>query len=299
MWKIFIKGFKQYLQLEKSLSNNTVAAYISDVDKFQQFMNEISPQKSLKEITSYDIEQYISALQDIGIASTTQSRLLSSMRVFYSYLILEKLVEKNPTELIEMPKIKRALPDFLSYEEIEKMIASLDLSKADENRNRAMVELLYGCGLRVSELVQIQLSDLLFNDECIKVIGKGNKERYIPLGSMALKFVNNYIKNYRPLISVKKGHENILFLNRFGRKLSRIMIFYIIKDLAARANITKTISPHTFRHSFATHLIEGGAHIRAVQEMLGHSSITTTEIYTHLNNSFLKQTLQNYHPAYQ
>ncbi len=298
MWLSHIKGFKAYLQLEKSLSSNSIEAYLRDIEKLINYLqvNNIDGQPS--DITLQQLQEFINYIAQLGLAATSQARIVSGIKNFYKYCLLEQIIVNNPATLLEAPKTKRALPDVLSFEEIEQLIGAIDLSKPEETRNKAMLETLYSCGLRVSELVNLKISCLFLNDEFITVIGKGNKQRIVPIGSDAIKYINIYVNQIRVHQKIAKDYEDFLFVNRFGKSLSRVMIFYIIKDLALKAGIKKTISPHTFRHSYATHLIEGGADLRAVQEMLGHESITTTEIYTHLNKDFLRVTLNRFHPAF-
>jgi integrase/recombinase XerD len=293
-WQIAIRGYKTYLQLEKSLSDNSVQAYLSDIDKLHKYLEPLRILPA--DVKLQDIQGFINYIAEIGLSATSQARIISGIRGFYDYLLIENAIKQNPTELLEMPRIGRKLPDTLSYEEIEKIISFIDLSKPEGERNKAMIEVLYGCGLRVSELVNLQLSNVYFNDKFIRIIGKGNKERLVPVGNAVLKQINNYLEHSRNHITPKPGCEDILFLNRRGAQLTRVMIFTIIKELAIKAGIKKNISPHTFRHSFATHLVEGGADLRAVQEMLGHESITTTEIYTHLDRTYLQQTIAQFHP---
>jgi integrase/recombinase XerD len=297
MWEVYKKGFKAWLQLEKSLSENSVLAYLHDIDKLTVFFNETD--KTPKDITLKDLESFIKYIAELGMSATSQARIISGLRSFYKYCLLEQITITDPTALLEAPKLKRALPDVLSFDEIEKIIGEIDLSKAEGGRNKAMLETLYSCGLRVSELIELKLSSLYLDVGFIRVIGKGNKERLVPIGSSAVKYIKIYKDDIRIHIAIKKGQEDILFLNRRGSMLTRVMVFLIIKELVQKAGITKTISPHTFRHSFATHLVEGGADLRAVQEMLGHESITTTEIYTHLDREYLRDTLQQFHPAFK
>lgn len=299
MWEGYKKGFRAYLQLEKSLSGNSVDAYARDLEKLTQYLQSVNKPRNPSELLLEDLEAFVKWIADLGMTPTSQARIISGVRQFYRYCLLEQITKNDPTLLLEAPKLKRALPDVLSFEEIESMINKLDLSTAEGGRNKAILEVMYSCGLRVSEVVNLQLSNLYLDVGFIRVIGKGNKERLVPVGSSAIKHLNIYRKNIRVHIPLKAGNEDILFLNRRGSKLSRVMIFYIIKDLASKAGITKNISPHTFRHSFATHLVEGGADLRAVQEMLGHESITTTEIYTHIDREFLRETLSMYHPAFK
>ena len=299
MWESYKNGFKAWLQLEKSLSDNSVAAYLRDIEKLTQYLLQSGFLKSPSDVKLEDLQQFIKWIGSFGMAATSQARIISGVKSFYKYCILENITIADPTTLLEAPKLKRILPDTLSFEEIENIIARIDLSKPEGGRNKALLEMLYSCGLRVSELVNLKISQLYFDVDFIRVIGKGDKERLVPIGRSAVKYVKIYLKDIRIHIPVKPGHEDIVFLNRRGAKLSRVMIFLIIKDLAKKAGITKTISPHTFRHSFATHLVEGGADLRAVQEMLGHESITTTQIYTHLDREFLRKTLEQFHPAFK
>ncbi len=295
-WKAYITGFKSYLKLEKSLSGNSIEAYERDIEKIVQFLEFKKITVSPADITLEHLQEFLSWLNELGMTATSQARILSGIKSFYKYLLIENISKTDPTQLIEAPKTSRKLPDTLNIAEIEKLIAAIDLSKPEGGRNKAMLETLYSCGLRVSELVGLKISNLFFKDGFIRITGKGNKERLVPIGSLALKYIISYQEHIRCHVDIKKGAEDILFLNRRGNKLSRVMVFTIIKELAVRAGIKKSISPHTFRHSFATHLVEGGADLRAVQEMLGHESITTTEIYTHLNRDFLKKTIMDFHP---
>ena len=294
IWNDVIKDFKTYLQLELSLSENTVEAYMSDVHKLKNFTDS-KDILDVSNITHENIQEFLADLYDNHLDNHTQARILSGIKKFFSFLELENEIDKNPTNLIENPKLGRKLPVFLTVEEIENVISSIDLSETEGHRNHAIFETLYSCGLRVSELVNLQISNLYFNDEFIRIIGKGNKERLIPIGETAIKSINLYL-GQRNLMNVNKKSEDIVFLNRRGNQLSRVMIFNIVKKLAKTAGIKKNISPHTIRHSFATHLIENGADLRAVQQMLGHESILTTEIYTHLDQSFMQQTILKYHP---
>lgn len=298
MWEPYKKGFKAYLQLEKSLSENSVDAYIHDIEKFTQFLSVTQSEKSPKEIELSDLEIFLKWINELGMTPASQARIISGLRSFYKYCLQEQISLSNPTELLEAPKLGKHLPDTLSYSEIEKIISSLDLSTPEGIRNKAIIETLYSCGLRVSELVNLKLSCLYFDVGYIRITGKGDKERLVPIGSSAIKFITIYLESIRVHMNVTTGNEDVVFLNRRGKKISRVMIFMIIKEAAKKAAITKIISPHTFRHSFATHLVEGGADLRAVQEMLGHASITTTEIYTHLDREFLRDTLQQFHPAF-
>ncbi len=299
MWESYKKGFKAWLQLEKSLAANSVEAYLRDIDKLTDYLQATKKMAKPGELQLKDLEKFVQWINELGMTVASQSRIISGLKSFYKYCLMEQLVTANPTTLLEAPKQKRTLPDTLSFEEIESIIAGIDLSKPEGGRNKAILETLYSCGLRVSELVNLQISNLFLNVGFIRVIGKGNKERLVPIGSEAIKYVNIYKNEIRVHIKIKPGQEDYLFLNRRGSKLTRVMIFLMLKELVAKAGITKSISPHTFRHSFATHLVEGGADLRAVQEMLGHESITTTEIYTHLDREYLRDTLQQFHPAFK
>lgn len=300
MWEVYKKGFKSFLQLERSLGDNSVASYLRDVDKLTSFF--VAENKALlrpNEVDLKTLQSFIRWIAELEMTPTSQARIVSGVRAFFKYCLTENIVANDPTILLELPKIKRKLPDFLSVEEIDLMVKQIDLSKPDGHRNKAIVETMYSSGLRVSELVGLQLSNLYFEEGFIRVVGKGDKERLIPIGSEAIKYIRIYLETTRKHVSVVKGNEDIVFLNRFGRSLSRIMVFLLLKKIAADAGIKKNVSPHTLRHSFATHLVEGGADLRAVQEMLGHESITTTEIYTHLDRYYLRSTLQMFHPAFK
>jgi len=299
MWEPHKKGFKAYLQLERSLSDNSVEAYLRDVDKLTEYLQATNNLKSPQDVDLSDLQKFIKWVSELGMTATSQSRIISGIRGFYKYCLVENIVTVDPSALLEAPKLKRALPDVLSFEEIENIIAEIDLSKADGGRNKAILETMYSCGLRVSEVINLKISCLYLDVGFIRVIGKGDKERLVPIGSDAIKYIKIYKDNIRVHQPVKNGFGDILFLNKNGKSLSRVMIFYIIKALAQKAGIAKNISPHTFRHSFATHLVEGGADLRAVQEMLGHESITTTEIYTHLDRDYLRSTLHQFHPAFR
>ncbi len=299
MWEPYKKGYKAYLQLEKSLSDNSVEAYLHDIEKLTTWIAETNELKTPRQIVLKDLENFIRWISELGMTPGSQARIISGLRSFFKYCLQEQIISIDPATLLESPKLKRALPDVLSFEEIESIINSIDLSKPEGGRNKAILETLYSCGLRVTEAVNLRISCLHLDVGFIRVIGKGDKERLVPIGSDAVKYINIYRNDIRVHIKVKPGNEDILFLNRRGSKLSRVMIFLIIKELAKLAKIKKIISPHTFRHSFATHLVEGGADLRAVQEMLGHESITTTEIYTHLDREFLRTTLQQFHPAFK
>jgi integrase/recombinase XerD len=276
-----------------------VQAYLQDIEKLIQYILLDEKPKTPGEIELNYLENFVKWISELGMTPSSQSRIISGLRSFYKYCLQEQIVNKDPTALLETPKLKKALPDILSFDEIESIIAKIDVSTQEGARNKAIIETLYSCGLRVTELVNLKLSCLYFDVGFIRVIGKGDKERLVPVGGSAIKYINLYKNNIRVHIPVKPGNEDVLFLNRRGRKLSRVMIFIIIKALAKQAGITKNISPHTFRHSFATHLVEGGADLRAVQEMLGHESITTTEIYTHLDREYLRDTLQQFHPGFK
>jgi integrase/recombinase XerD len=295
-WDILIKKFKNYLQLERSLSGNSVEAYVHDIVKLRQFLEisnvSITPQK----LTQKELQNFIEYIHEIGLAPHSQARILSGIKAFYKFLMMEEEITDDPSALLEGPKLGRKLPDTLHFHEIEKLLEAIDLSTAEGARNRSMLETLYSSGLRVSELVELRISNVNFDDGFVKVLGKGNKERYVPIGGDAIKFMKIYINEIRVHIPIQKGYENYVYLNRRGKKISRVMIFTIIKNLAHNIGLKKSISPHTFRHSFATHLIEGGADLRAVQEMLGHASITTTEIYTHLDRDYLKEVIKSFHP---
>ncbi len=299
MWEAYKKGFKAWLQLEKSLAGNSVEAYLRDIDKLTEYLLAANESKTPEQIRLKDLEKFVKWINELGMTSASQARIISGLRSFYKYCLQEQITTTDPTALLEAPKSKRKLPDVLAFEEIEKIIAQIDLSKPEGGRNKAILETMYSCGLRVSELVNLKISCLYLDVGFVRVIGKGDKERLVPIGSDAIKYIGIYRNDIRVHIPIKPGQEDILFLNRRGSKLSRVMIFFIIKELCRKAGITKNISPHSFRHSFATHLVEGGADLRAVQEMLGHESITTTEIYTHLDREFLRNTLQQFHPAFQ
>ncbi len=299
MWAAEKKGFKAWLQLEKSLSDHSVEAYLRDIEKLTQYLELQKTELSIDAITLSELQSFLKWIANLGMTSSSQSRIVSGIRSFFKYCVQENLTRQDPTLLLETPKLRRPLPDFLSVEEINSIIGAIDLSKPEGERNRAILETMYSCGLRVSELVNLRLSSIYPELGFVKVIGKGDKERLVPIGNTALKFINIYRSQIRSHIKIKKGNEDILFLNRRGSALSRQMIFVLLNALVVIAGVKKNVSPHTFRHSFATHLVEGGADLRAVQEMLGHESITTTEIYTHLDRAFLRETLQKYHPAFQ
>jgi len=298
MWDSYKKGYKAYLQLERSLSDNSVEAYMRDLEKLTQYVQATGQLKAPSEIQLKDLQDFVRWIAELGMNAASQSRVVSGIRNFFKYCLLENIVTKDPSVLLDTPKLSRKLPDVLSFEEIERIISQVDVSTADGARNKAILETMYSCGLRVSELVNLKISCFYPDIGFIRVVGKGDKERLVPIGRDAIKFIRIYKDQVRVHTMPQKNFEDILFLNKFGKSLSRVMIFYIVKDLAKKANIVKNISPHTFRHSFATHLVEGGADLRAVQEMLGHESITTTEIYTHLDRDYLRATLHQYHPAF-
>ncbi|WP_210463771.1 site-specific tyrosine recombinase XerD [Rufibacter roseolus] len=295
-WSVSLTHFQGYLQLEKSLSGHSVEAYLRDVRKLVQFL-EITQQKvGPLEVQATHLQGFLEYINGLGMTSHSQARTLSGIRAFYKFLIMEDLLNADPTETIEAPKLQRKLPDVLSYDEIVSLFEAIDVSTPEGTRNKAMLETLYSSGLRVTELIELKISNLYEDLGFLRITGKGNKERLVPIGRDALKYIRLYLDGVRRHLPIKKGHEDFVFLNRRGASLSRVMVFTIIKDLAAKIGLEKNISPHTFRHSFATHLIEGGADLRAVQEMLGHESITTTEIYTHLDRDYLKQIIQEFHP---
>ncbi len=299
MWESYKKGFKSYLQLERSLSDHSVEAYLRDIEKLTQYLLASNNTQTPSSIELKDLQRFVKWISELGMSQTSQSRIISGIRSFYKYCLIEQICTVDPAYLLEAPKTKRKLPDTLSFEEIELVIAQIDQSKAEGCRNKAILETMYSCGLRVTELVNLKLSCFYPDLGFIRVTGKGDKERLVPIGSDAIKYILLYKNNIRVHHNVQKDFEDILFLNKRGHGLSRVMIFYIIKEMVYKAGIKKSVSPHTFRHSFATHLVEGGADLRAVQEMLGHESITTTEIYTHLDRDFLRDTLQRFHPAYK
>ncbi|HEV8512830.1 MAG TPA: site-specific tyrosine recombinase XerD [Cyclobacteriaceae bacterium] len=295
-WDSYIKQFGQYLKLERSLSQNSIDAYVRDVEKLQQFVELSGSKTNPLKISAKELQKFIHYINELGMSAHSQARILSGLKAFFKYLSYEDLIENNPAALLEGPKLGRKLPDTLEYPEIVKMFEAIDLSSPEGARNRAMLETLYSSGLRVTELVDLRLANIYFDIGFLRVIGKGNKERLVPVGRDAMKFLKIYIEEVRVHFPKQKGFESYAFLNRRGKKISRVMVFLIIKGLAEKIGLKKSISPHTFRHSFATHLIEGGADLRAVQEMLGHESITTTEIYTHLDRDYLRQVVQEFHP---
>jgi integrase/recombinase XerD len=295
-WQTYIKQFGNYLKLERSLSDNSIQAYVRDVEKLDQFIKINYPELSPLTVSSKHLQLFIQFISELGMSAYSQARILSGIKAFYKYLMFEEYLDQDPTSLLEGPKIGRKLPDTLEYIEIEKLLSAIDLSTPEGGRNRAIIELLYSSGLRVSELVDLKIANVYYDTGFLRVIGKGNKERLVPVGREALRYLAIYQSEIRVHIPIKKGFESFVFLNRRGSKLSRVTVFTTIKQLAATIGLKKSISPHTFRHSFATHLIEGGADLRAVQEMLGHESITTTEIYTHLDRDYLRQVIQEFHP---
>ena len=298
-WAPYKKGFKAFLQLEKSLSAHSVEAYLRDIDKLTNYLESNEEPLSPAEVTLQHLQSFIQCIGEMEMAPTSQARIISGVKSFFKYCLLEQICTVNPTTLLPSPKTRRKLPDVLSFEEIELLIAQLDLSKPEGGRNKAILETMYSSGLRVTEAINLKISCLYLDVGFIRVIGKGDKERLIPIGSDAIKFIKIYKDTIRIHQTPAKNCEDILFLNNRGKGLSRVMIFYIIKDLILKSGIKKSISPHSFRHSFATHLVEGGADLRAVQEMLGHESITTTEIYTHINREYLRDTLDRFHPAFK
>jgi len=295
-WEDSKKGYENYLRLEKSLSQNSVAAYINDISKLVVFFDENFKKLAPEKVKLLHLKKFVEWLNEKGVSPRTQARTISGIKSFFKYLLIEGKISNDPTSLLESPKVGRKLPDVLSIEEIDMLIDAVDLSKSEGQRNKAMLETLYSCGLRVSELVNLKITNLHFDQGFIKVEGKANKERLVPISKNGIDEVTTYLNGYRKTLKISKDSENILFLNRRGKKLSRVMIFTIIKNLAESVGLGKRISPHTFRHSFATHLVNGGADLRAVQEMLGHESILTTEIYTHLDRDYLKSTVEQFHP---
>jgi len=293
-WSRYITEFVSFLKIEKGLSANSVIAYENDVQKLMNYC--ISKKLKVKEVTYQHLKSFITELYDLGLSGRSQARIISGIKQFFTYLMLENLIGQDPSELLEQPKLGRKLPEVLSIDEIDRLIGAINLTSKEGPRNRAILEVLYSCGLRVSELINLKFTDLFYNEGFVRVLGKGNKERLVPLSKSVEYEINSYEEKVRSNLEIKAGHENFIFLNRRGKQLTRVMIFIIIKDLANKIDLKKSISPHTFRHSFATHLIEGGANLRAIQEMLGHESIITTEIYTHLDQSFLKDAILSFHP---
>jgi integrase/recombinase XerD len=299
-WPTYIKGFKSYLRLEKSLSANSIEAYLRDVGHFVQYLEMKEQRIEPEEVKLKNLEEFVKYLvEEFGFDASSQARTISGLRAFYKYLLMEDVMTTNPTELLSAPKLARKLPDTLSVQEINALIESIDLSTPEGTRNKAMLEAMYSSGLRVSELVNLRISQMNLNEGYIIVTGKGDKQRLVPIGSSAIKAITIYANEVRVHVPVQKGEEDMLFLNRRGKRLTRVYVFTVIKECASKIGLQKVISPHTFRHSFATHLIEGGADLRAVQEMLGHASITTTEIYTHLDRDYLRSTIMQYHPRYK
>ena len=296
-WERYIKHFVSFLKIEKGLAENSIFAYQNDVAKLADFSTAYTLE--VTDLKFDHLKEFVADLYDLGLSARSQARIISGIKQFFGFLLLEGILKDDPSELLEMPRIGRKLPEVLSIEEIDRLIDAIDMSKTEGHRNKAIIETLYGCGLRVTELVELRISCLYFDAGFVRVIGKGNKERLVPIGSYALKQIDLYLKHVRNKNGVKKGNEDFVFLNNKGVKLSRVSIFNFIKKIVEELGIKKTISPHTFRHSFATHLVEGGADLRAVQEMLGHESITTTEIYTHLDRNYLKQTLVEFHPRFK
>jgi integrase/recombinase XerD len=296
LWQSYINGFKTYLQLERSLAKPSIEAYVHDIIKLTQFLELKNLKSDPEEIKLATLREFIRWISELGMTATSQARIISGIKAFYKYLVMEDMMKDNPALLLEAPRTSRTLPDVLSADEIEQMMAQLDLSKPEGMRNKAIVETMFSCGLRVSEAVALKISELHFEEEYIKVTGKGNKERLVPIGSYAINALRMYINHVRVHQQPQTGYNDTVFLNNRGKSLSRVMIFYIIKDLAQKAGITKTISPHSLRHSFATSMVEAGADLRAVQQMLGHESITTTEIYTHIDRSYLHDIITQFHP---
>ncbi len=295
-WQSATNGFKQYLILEKSLSKNSIEAYLHDINYFRHYLGQNDLELSPIQIVYKNLSDYVKLLNEIGIASSSQARMISGLRAFYKYLLLEDIIDKDPTALLEMPKSARKLPEVLTSNEIDNMIAQIDLSTKQGHREKAIIEVLFACGLRVSELITLKISNLYFDSGFIKVIGKGNKERLVPISNRSIESINIYVNEKRNQFKIHDKNTDIVFLNLRGKGLSRVFVFTLIKDIASKAKIIKNISPHTFRHSFATGLVENGADLRAVQQMLGHESINTTEIYTHLSKKYLKETIEKYHP---
>ncbi len=293
-WERYIKQFVHYLKIERSLAENSILAYQQDIEKLKDAC--MARELSAESVSTNDLKSFIAGLYDLGLSARSQARIISGWKQFFDFLLLEDIRKDDPSEGLDLPKIGRKLPEVLTIEEIDRIVAVIDMGKAEGQRNRAIIETLYSCGLRVSELVNLKLQDCFFEEGFIRVIGKGNKERLVPVSPSVIEEVGDYLENHRPELPIKRGQEAYVFLNRRGAQLTRVMIFTLIKNYTAFAGIRKNISPHTFRHSFATHLIEGGANLRAIQEMLGHESITTTEIYTHLDQRFLREAIISYHP---
>ena len=295
-WNLYIKQFKNYLKLERALASNSIDAYTRDVTKLMEFFDMNKKNQDPLQVLPVDLHDFIKFINELGLSPYSQARIVSGIKGFYKYLTFENLISEDPSELIELPRLGRKLPDTLSINEIDQLFEAIDMSKASGPRDRAIAETIYSAGLRVSELVNLKISNIYEDVGFLRILGKGNKERLTPIGKSALKFIKSYQHEVRNHMQIKSGQEDYLFLNRLGSKISRVSVFNLIKNLALSAGINKKISPHTFRHSYATHLIEGGADLRAVQEMLGHESITTTEIYTHLDQDYLKQIIKEFHP---
>lgn len=296
MWQSYINAFKNYLKLERSLAENSVEAYLHDAEKLHEYILLTNPALTPMQVSARELMNFLMYLGELGLSAHSQARMLSGLKSFFKYLLLENLIQHDPTQLLEAPRLGRKLPDTLSFPEIEAMLDAIDLSTPGGTRDRALIEVLYSSGLRVSELVGLRLTNCYFDAGFVRVLGKGDKVRLVPIGQDAMHYTRIYIDHVRSGLNVRKGDEDTIFLNLRGSQLSRITVFTTIKKLAEEVGIQKAISPHTFRHSFATHLIEGGADLRAVQQMLGHESITTTEIYTHLDRDYLQQTLREFHP---
>ncbi len=294
-WEISIEKFVNFLKLERSLSSNSIHAYQNDIKKLREYLAAQKETLYPTQIDFHHLRDFLHWINELGMSPTSQSRVISGIKAFFKYLLIEKYIEKDPTELLESPRIGRKLPQVLTLGEIDQIISAIDLSQPEGQRNKAIVETLYSCGLRVSELIHLRISNLYFDKGFIRIIGKGNKERLIPISQKAIREINHYLED-RKHLNIDSGCEDILFLNRRGKQLTRVMVFVIVKKLAEKSAINKNISPHTFRHSFASHLIEGGADLRAIQEMLGHESITTTETYTHLDRTYLRETIIEHHP---
>jgi len=296
VWHSYINGFKAYLQLEKSLAGNSIEAYVRDVEKLCQYLSIKEIEKQPNELTIYIFRDFLKFINELGINNTSQARIISGLKAFYHYLLMEDIITINPIELLESPRVTRKIPDTLDVTEIDLMLATLDLSKDEATRNHAIIETMFSCGLRVSEVINLKITDIYEKDEFIRIVGKGNKERLVPISERAIKEINIYVNSIRNKLKIEKDCNDIIFLNRRGKKLSRVYIFLVIKEMALKAGIKKNISPHTLRHSFATSLVEAGADLRSVQQMLGHESITTTEIYTHISKDYLHEVITNFHP---
>lgn len=296
-WKTALEGFRAYMLLERSLSANTIEAYLNDVQKFVQYLEIEKLETPPLAVRQENLEKFVLWVNKLGLEANSQARMISGLRAFYKFLLVEDLLDDDPTEMLEGPRLRRKMPEVLSTHEIQTMLSIIDLSEPQGVRNRAIIETLYACGLRASELVNLKITGLFLDAGFVKILGKNNKERLVPIGGEAVKYLTMYIEHVRSkLKNIKTGQENFVFLNNRGHHLTRVMVFLIVKQIAEKADVTKNISPHTFRHSFATHLVEGGADLKAVQDMLGHESITTTEIYTHLDTEYLKETIYLFHP---